>query len=237
MASGYPFPVFAFTDIYRKKLFHQIDERERAFQSKFAVDFELEGYFFVHFFVSGVDVRSAAVVELGRIGIERKVDAQRRADDGDLCHDVAFASICVALFADAALDLGRAFLGCGERVLQDRIAFLDDIVGKRVFFGESEALASGFFRHNFVIVEFFAERRLDLGHVFGFFFDGCRSGLRLVHFLKSGCAGHSDALVAEGAKIVCAAHIAALSHAVVPFLFVKFCLQCKFVHGVLPNMF
>lgn len=154
MASGYPFPVFAFTDIYRKKLFHQIDERERAFQSKFAVDFELEGHFFVHFFVSGVDVRSAAVVELGRIGIERKVDAQRRADDGDFCHDVAFASICVALFADAALDLGRAFLGCGERVLQNRVAFLDDIVGKRVFFGESEALACSFFRHNFVIVEF-----------------------------------------------------------------------------------
>lgn len=76
MSSGYPFPVLLLRICIVKKLFHQIDERERTFQSKFAVDLELEGNVFIHFLVSGVDVRSATVVELGRIGVERKIDAQ-----------------------------------------------------------------------------------------------------------------------------------------------------------------
>lgn len=54
-------------------------------------------------------VRSATVIELFRVGIEGEIDTQRSADYGDLCHDVAFASIRVALLADSALDFGVPF--------------------------------------------------------------------------------------------------------------------------------
>ena len=194
-------------------------------------------------------MRRASVVEFLCVGIEGKVDAQRRADNGDLCDDIAFASICIALFADSALDLRRSLRSCGECVFEDGIAFFDYIVRKRIFLCKSEALARGFLCHNFVIIELFAERRVEIRDVFFVRHDFvnsdlhgtleffCGQDLRLVHFLKSRCAGKSDRLVAESAIVVCAAHIAVIADAIVPFLLVEFCLQCNFVHCVICSVY
>ena len=102
-------------------------------------------------------VRRATVIELFRVGIEGEIDTQRSADYGDLCHDVAFASIRVALLADSALDFRGAFCRCGERVFEDCVAFFDDVVRKCVLLRKSEALSCRLFRHNLVVIELFAQ--------------------------------------------------------------------------------
>lgn len=67
----------------QKRLFNQIDESECTFECEFAVYFELERNFLIHFFMSCRGVRRATVIELFRVGIEGEIDTQRSADYGD----------------------------------------------------------------------------------------------------------------------------------------------------------
>ena len=77
----------------------------------------------------------------GASGVERQVDPERAADDGDLRHDVTVPAVGVALAGDAALDLGRALGSGGERLFQYGVTLFHDVVRKRVFLRKAQALS------------------------------------------------------------------------------------------------
>lgn len=128
---------------------HQRDERERAFERKFAVDLELEGNFGIHLFVSGIRVRHFAGVEFGSVAVKRQIYAQRSADNRDFGNDVAVSAVGVALFADSAFDFGVP-LGVSVRAAF-RTAYLSfTISSERAYFSAKlRLLRAAFFSLRF----------------------------------------------------------------------------------------